>query len=71
MKPEELSSMAKFRKLGRIPSICYAHSGTDGKMGTGCSIWRSSEPTFSLYQKGSLEDRRYFIEMAKLNTSSD
>lgn len=48
---EQVYSIAKHRKHGRIPTLTYLHRKS------GCSIWRSSEPFPSLVTQGSSDDK--------------
>lgn len=43
--------------------MAYVHPGPDNRKGSGCVLWRSSEPTYALYSQGSTKDRDYLSEM--------
>lgn len=45
----QMNKISTFRREGRISTATYVHPGEDGSPGTGCVIWRGSEPTYELY----------------------
>lgn len=65
MTNEQIHCLAGFRREGRFPTVTYVHQNVDGKVGEGCSLWRSSEPTNTLLVSGCADDRLNFLEMAR------
>jgi len=57
MTKKKINKAAEFRKMAVFPTVTYVHPCKTMGKGSGCAIFRSSEPTQRLINPGSEEDR--------------
>ena len=68
MELAKIKKVASVRKLGRIPTVVYVDSSNKG---TGCAIWRSSEPKNDILKVTCEEDKEYIQMMSQIQAESE